>query len=37
MFKGEALLLKIEEKEADWVISSEFVSWNESVHFSLAE
>ena len=37
MFKGEALLLTIEEKEADWAISSEFVSWNESIHFSLAE
>lgn len=37
MFKWEALLLTIEEKEADWVISSEFVSWNERVHFSLAE
>lgn len=37
MFKWEALLLTIEEKEADWVISSEFVSWNEKVHFSLAE
>ena len=37
MFKWEALLLTIEEKEADWVISSEFVSWNESIHFSLAE
>ena len=35
MFKREALLLTIEEKEADWVISSEFVSWNESIHFSL--
>ena len=37
MFKWEALLLTIEEKEADWVISSEFVSWNERIHFSLAE
>lgn len=37
MFKWEALLLTIEEKEADWVISSEFISWNERVHFSLAE
>lgn len=37
MFKWEALLLTIEEKEADWVISSEFVSWNERVRFSLAE
>lgn len=37
MFKWEALLLTIEEKEADWVISSEFVSWNESIHFSLTE
>ena len=37
MFKWEALLLTIEEKEADWVISSGFVSWNERVHFSLAE
>ena len=37
MFKWEALLLTIEEKEADWVISSEFVSWNERVHFSLSQ
>jgi len=37
MFKWEALLLTIEEKEADWTISSEFVSWNESIHFSLTE
>ena len=35
MFKGEALLLTIEEKEADWAITSEFVSWNESIHFTL--
>ncbi len=35
--KGEALLLSIEKKEADWVMSSEFVSWNESVHFTLAQ
>lgn len=35
--KGEALLLTIEEKEADWVMSSEFVSWNENVHFTLAQ
>ena len=35
MFKWEALLLTIEEKEADWVISSEFISWNERVHLTL--
>lgn len=35
--KGEALLLTIEEKEADWAISSEFISWNESVYFTLAQ
>lgn len=37
ILKGEALLLTIEEKETDWAISSEFVSSNEKVHFTLAQ
>ena len=36
MLKWEALLLMIEEQEANGIISSEFVSWNERVYFTLA-
>ena len=36
MLKWEALLLMIEEQEANGIISSEFVSWDERVYFTLA-
>lgn len=35
--KGEALLLSIEEQQADWAITSEFVSWNEVIRFTLTQ
>lgn len=35
--KGEALLLSIEEQQADWAITSEFVSWKEVINFTLAQ
>lgn len=35
--KGEALLLSLEEKQADWAITSKFVSWNEVIRFTLTQ